>query len=93
MISRATPHDKLVLTKGLQDLTGVDKKVVAVTGEGFADVAALKAADVGFSMGSGVPAAKNAAKMILVNDDLSSIIKAVLWGRNIYCNIRRFLQF
>jgi magnesium-transporting ATPase (P-type) len=75
------------------DLTGDDKKVVAVTGEGFADVAALKAANVGFSMGSGVPAAKSASKMILINDDVSSMINAVLWGRNIYCNVRRFLQF
>ena len=93
VIARVTPHDKLVLTKGLKQLTGSDQKVVAVTGEGFADVAALKASDVGFSMGSGVPAAKSAAKMILINDDVSSMINAVLWGRNIYCNVRRFLQF
>jgi P-type E1-E2 ATPase len=66
---------------------------VAVTGEGFADIDALKAAKVGFAMGSGCPAAKKAAKMILINDDISSIINAVLWGRNIYCNVRRFLQF
>jgi P-type E1-E2 ATPase len=53
----------------------------------------LKAAAVGFSMGSGVPAAKSASKMILINDDVSSVINAVLWGRNIYSNIKRFLQF
>lgn len=64
-----------------------------MTGEGFADVAALKAANVGFAMGSGVPAAKAAAKVILINDDISSIINAVLWGRNIYCNARKYLQF
>ena len=69
------------------------QKIVAVTGEGFADVAALKGANVGFSMGSGVPAAKSAAKMILSDDNVSSIIKAVLWGRNIFSNVRRFLQF
>lgn len=93
VISRVTPHDKLVLTQGLAQLPGNDSRVVAVTGEGFADVPALKAAAVGFSMGSGVPAAKAAAKMILINDDLSSIINAVLWGRNIYSNVKRFLQF
>ena len=93
VISRAKPHDKLVLTKGLSDILGDEKRVVAVTGEGFADIDAIKAAKVGFAMGSGCPAAKKAAKMILINDDISSIINAVLWGRNIYCNIRRFLQF
>ena len=72
---------------------GEDERVVAVTGEGFADVAALKAGNVGFAMGSGVPAAKAAAKVILINDDISSIIKSVLWGRNIYCNARKYLQF
>ncbi len=66
---------------------------MAVTGEGFADVAALKASNVGFAMGSGVPAAKAAARVILINDDISSIINAVLWGRNIYCNVRKYLQF
>jgi Ca2+-transporting ATPase len=89
VIARATPHDKLVLTKGLSD----EHKIVAVTGEGFADVEALKAAAVGFSMGSGCPAAKSASSMILINDNIASIINAVLWGRNIYCNVRRFLQF
>ena len=65
--------------------------MVAVTGEGFADVAALKAANVGIAMGSGVPAAKAAAKVILINDEISSIINAVLWGRNIYSNARKYL--
>ena len=68
-------------------------KVVAVTGEGINDVPALKAADVGFSMGSGVDAAKNSAKMILCEDNIMSIINAVLWGRNIYANVRKFIQF
>jgi magnesium-transporting ATPase (P-type) len=64
-----------------------------VSGEGFSDVPALEAANVGFSMGSGVPAAKYAASMILVDDNIKSIINAVVWGRNIYGNVRRFLQF
>lgn len=53
----------------------------------------LRVADVGFSMGSGVAAAKNSAKMILVDDNITSIINAVLWGRNIYSNVRKFIQF
>ena len=64
-----------------------------MSGEGFSDVPALEAANVGFSMGSGVPAAKYAASMILVDDNIKSIINAVVWGRNIYGNVRRFLQF
>lgn len=94
VIARATPQDKLVLTKGFRQIhdSGVHK-IVAVSGEGFADVPALEAANVGFSMGSGVPAAKYAANMILVNDNIKSIINAIVWGRNIYGNVRRFLQF
>ena len=75
----------------MSDILGDEQRVVAVTGEGFADIDAIKAAKVGFAMGSGCPAAKKAAKMILINDNISSIINAVLWGRNIYCNVRRFL--
>jgi len=94
VISRVTPHDKLVLTNGLKQLKKLgENHIVAVTGEGFADVPALEAAHVGFSMGSGCAAAKNVSKMILVNDDIKSVINAVLWGRNIYGNVRRFLQF
>jgi P-type Ca2+ transporter type 2C len=95
VIARANAKDKHTLTQNLRAIkfNGDDERVVAVTGEGFADVAALKAANVGFAMGSGVPAAKAAAKVILINDDISSIIKSVLWGRNIYCNAKKYLQF
>lgn len=74
---------------GLKELN----QTVAVTGEGINDVAALENSDVGFCMGSGVSAAKQAAKMILVDDNVNSIINAILWGRNIYGNVRKFLQF
>ena len=69
------------------------KKAVAATGEGINDLKALEAADVGFSMGSGVYAAKNVSKMILAQDNIMSIVNAVLWGRNIYSNVRKFIQF
>ena len=71
----------------------VIKKPVALTGEGINDIEGLKIADVGFSMGSGVSAAKNVSSMILIDDNLMSIINAVLWGRNIYSNVRKFIQF
>ena len=89
MLGRAIPYDKQMLVVGLKELG----KVVAVTGDGINDVDALKDADVGFSMGSGCSVAKDASDMILVDDNFESTMKAVMWGRNIYSNVKRFIQF
>ncbi|KEP67119.1 UNVERIFIED_CONTAM: calcium-translocating P-type ATPase, PMCA-type protein [Hammondia hammondi] len=91
VLARSQPMDKYALVVGLKELRGT---VVAVTGDGANDAPALKKADVGFAMGlSGKEVAKQAADIVLLDDNFGSIVKAVKWGRNVYDNIRRFLQF
>ena len=89
VLARASSSDKNLLVIGLQALG----KSVAVTGEGINDVDSLKQANVGLAMGSGCSAAKDAADIVLLNDDFEACLKAIMWGRNIFHNVSRFLQF
>jgi len=89
VLARSRPEDKYALVTGLMER----KCVVAVTGDGTNDAPALKKADVGFAMNSGTDVAKEAADIILLDNNFASIVKAVQWGRTIYDNIRKFIQF
>eukprot|EP00388_Colpodella_angusta_P011622 GDKJ01029684.1.p1 GENE.GDKJ01029684.1~~GDKJ01029684.1.p1 ORF type:complete len:1161 (+),score=271.70 GDKJ01029684.1:72-3554(+) len=91
VLARARPQDKYAMVLGLQQIS---KKVVAVTGDGANDCPALVAADVGFAMGlSGKETARMVADIVILDDDFSSIIDALKWGRSISSNIRKFMQF
>jgi Ca2+-transporting ATPase len=90
VLARSSPTDKQLLVGRLKELG----EVVAVTGDGTNDAPALKMADIGFSMGiSGTEVAIAASDVVLLDDNFASIVKAALWGRNIFNAIRKFLQF
>lgn len=89
IIARARPMDKKRLVLALQK----QGHVVAVTGDGTNDAPALKAANVGLSMGDGTAVAKEASDITILNNSFSSISQAVMWGRSLYRNIQRFLLF
>ena len=89
IIARARPMDKKRLVETLQRLN----QVVAVTGDATNDAPALRAAQVGLSMGDGTSVAKEASDITIIDNSFSSIGKAVMWGRSLYQNIQRFLLF
>ncbi|XP_046911499.2 plasma membrane calcium-transporting ATPase 2 isoform X1 [Dermatophagoides farinae] len=95
VLARSSPMDKYILVKHIiaSRITSA-REVVAVTGDGTNDAPALKMADVGFAMGiAGTEVAKEASDIILTDDNFSSIIKSVIWGRNVYDSIAKFIQF
>ncbi|MDR1965019.1 MAG: calcium-translocating P-type ATPase, PMCA-type, partial [Planctomycetaceae bacterium] len=90
VLARSTPMDKLRLVKALHK----QGDVVAMTGDGTNDAPALKFADVGISMGiTGTEVAKEASDIVLIDDNFKSIVTGIWWGRTLYQNIQKFLQF
>lgn len=89
IISRARPNDKERVVRTLKAMD----EVVAVTGDGTNDAPALNAAHVGLSMGDGTAVAKEASDMTILDNSFSTIANAVMWGRSLYKNIKRFILF
>ncbi|KAL2635517.1 hypothetical protein R1flu_006996 [Riccia fluitans] len=90
VMARSSPSDKLLLVKSLKERN----QVVAVTGDGTNDAPALHEADVGLSMNiCGTEVAKESSDIVIMDDNFASIVKVVRWGRSVYANIQKFIQF
>ena len=89
VVARALPTDKSRLVRVLESMN----LVVGMTGDGVNDAPALKKADVGFAMGSGTEVAKEASDIVILDDNILSISKAILYGRTIFKSIRKFIIY
>lgn len=89
VIARALPQDKSRLVKILQSMN----QIVGMTGDGVNDAPALKKANVGFAMGSGTEVSKEAADIVILDDNIKSITTAILYGRTIFKSIRKFIIY
>jgi len=89
VLTRSSPDDKRILVTRLKEMG----EIVAVTGDGTNDAPALAAADIGLSMGiSGTEVAREASSIVLMDDNFSSIVKAIMWGRAVNDAVKKFLQ-
>lgn len=89
VIARATPADKFVLIRGIQQQGGL----IGMAGDSIADSEVLKLADVGLCMGTGCDVAKDHADLVITDNNFQSIRRSILWGRAMFDNVRKFLQF
>jgi P-type E1-E2 ATPase len=89
IIARCTSEDKFVLVAGIKQKGGL----VGMTGDSISDADALKKADVGLCMGSGCDVAKDNSDLVILDNDFVSIHRSIKWGRAIFDNVRKFIQF
>ncbi|KAL9684528.1 hypothetical protein QQ045_021969 [Rhodiola kirilowii] len=90
VMGRSSPNDKLLLVQALRRRG----HIVAVTGDGTNDAPALHEADIGLAMGiAGTEVAKESSDIVILDDNFSSVVKVVRWGRSVYANIQKFIQF
>jgi len=89
IIARATSEEKLILVAGIRMGGGM----VGMTGDSISDAEALKTADVGFCMGTGCDVSKDNSDLVILDNNFISIYKSIKWGRAIFDNCRKFLQF
>eukprot|EP00250_Pteridium_aquilinum_P013253 c21232_g1_i2 orf=776-4039(+) len=90
VMARSTPSDKLLMVSTLRELG----EVVAVTGDGTNDAPALREADIGLAMGiQGTEVAKESSDIVIMDDNFASVVRVVRWGRSVYLNIQKFIQF
>lgn len=89
VIARCSSKDKFIFISGINQRGGL----VGMTGHSISDCEALKKANVGFCMGSGCDVAKDSSDLVILDDDFESIHSSIMWGRSIFDNVRKFLQF
>lgn len=90
VMARSSPSDKLLMVRALRELG----EVVAVTGDGTNDAPALREADIGLAMGiQGTEVAKESSDIVIMDDNFASVVRVVRWGRSVYRNIQKFIQF
>lgn len=89
MLARTTSEDKFVLITGTKQRGGI----VSMTGDSISDAEALKKADIGLCMGKGCDVAKDNSDLVILDNNFKSIFRSIKWGRAIYDNVKKFLQF
>lgn len=94
VLARASPADKYALTNGIRaSTTRRGRHVVGVVGDGTNDAPALRRSDVGFALGSGTETAREASDIVLLRDDVASVVEAIRYGRNVFQSIEKFIAF
>jgi len=92
VLARASPNDKFILTNGIRN-SRLSREVVGVVGDGTNDAPALRRSNVGFSLGSGTEMAREASDIVLLQDNFTSIVDAIRYGRNVFESIEKFIVF